>query len=246
MEGLRGRTAFVTGGNTGIGAAVVRRLAAEGVRVGLGYVEDPAGAEAIVADVGAGGGEAVAVECDVSARASVETALNAVEAALGPVDTLVNNAGVLRHTPFTEIDEEEWRWVFSVNVEGTYRCIRAVLPGMLERGRGCIVNTASELAFVGEPLLVHYSASKAAILGLTKALAREVGPLGIRVNAVAPGPTDTRILTEEERSDAYAARLPLRRLGRPEEIAATTAFLCSDEASWYSGQVLSPNGGAVM
>jgi 3-oxoacyl-[acyl-carrier protein] reductase len=177
---------------------------------------------------------------------SVGVAVAAVERALGPVDLLVNNAGVLRHTPFLEIPEEEWRWVFQTNVDGTFHCIRACLPGMLERGRGCIVNVASELALVGEALLVHYSASTAALVGLTKALAREVAHLGVRVNAVAPGPTETRILTEEERSRGYAERLPMRRLGRPEEIAATVAFLCSDEASWYAGQVLSPNGGAVM
>lgn len=246
MGSLDGRTAFVTGGNTGIGSAVVRRLAAEGARVGLGYFENPEGAEALAADLRELGGDATAIACDVRDRASVDAAVGAVASALGPVDTLVNNAGVIRYTPFLRIDEEEWRWVFAVNVEGTYRCIQACLPGMLERGRGCVVNVASELAFVGEPELVHYSATKAAILGLTKALAREVGPLGVRVNAVAPGPTDTRMLTEEDRSESYLGRLPLRRLGRPEDIAATVAFLCSDDADWYAGQILSPNGGAVM
>lgn len=246
MGSLDGRTAFVTGGNTGIGSAVVRRLAAEGARVGLGYFENPEGAEALAADLRELGGDATTIACDVRDRASVDAAVGAVASALGPVDTLVNNAGVIRYTPFLRIDEEEWRWVFAVNVEGTYRCIQACLPGMLERGRGCVVNVASELAFVGEPELVHYSATKAAILGLTKALAREVGPLGVRVNAVAPGPTDTRMLTEEDRSESYVGRLPLRRLGRPEDIAATVAFLCSDDADWYAGQILSPNGGAVM
>jgi 3-oxoacyl-[acyl-carrier protein] reductase len=243
---LAGRTAFVTGGNTGIGAAIVRRLAAEGASVGLAYFEDPPGAEALAAELGAAGGRCAAVPCDVRDRGSVRAAVAAVTETLGTVDVLVNNAGVLRHTPFLEISPEEWRLIFETNVDGAFHCIQACLPAMLERGEGCIVNVASELALVGEPLLVHYSASKAALVGLTKALAREVGPLGVRVNAVAPGPTDTRILTEEERSEAYAARLPLRRLGRPEEIAATVAFLCSEDASWYAGQVLSPNGGAVM
>ncbi len=243
---LAGRTAFVTGGNTGIGAATVRRLAGEGAAVGLAYFEEAAAAEAIAAEIRSAGGRCVAVPCDVRDRGSVGAAVAAVREALGPIDALVNNAGVLRHTPFLEITPEEWRLIFQTNVEGVYHCIQACLPAMLERGEGCIVNVASELALVGEPLLVHYSASKAAVIGLTKALAREVGPLGVRVNAVAPGPTDTRILTEEERSEAYAAELPLRRLGRPEEIAATVAFLCSEDASFYAGQVLSPNGGAVM
>lgn len=207
----------MTGGNTGIGAAVVGR----------------------------GGGRAVAVTCDVRERGSVDVAVARIERELGPIEALVNNAGVLRHTPFLEIDDDEWRWIFRTNVEGTFHCIQACLPGMLERGDGCIVNVASELALVGEPELVHYTASKAAVVGLTKALAREVAPRGVRVNAVAPGPTDTRILTEEERSRAYAEQLPMRRLGRPEEIAATVAFLCSNDAGWYAGQVLSPNGGAV-
>lgn len=243
---LAGRTAFVTGGNTGIGAAIVRRLAREGASVGLAYFEDPGGAEATATEIRDAGGRCAAVFCDVRDRGSVAGAVVAVREALGPIDTLVNNAGVLRHTPFLEITPEEWRLIFATNVDGAFHCLQACLPDMLERGEGCVVNVASELALVGEPLLVHYSASKAAIVGLTKALAREVGPLGVRVNAVAPGPTDTRILTDEERSEAYAARLPLRRLGRPEEIAATVAFLCSEDASWYAGQVLSPNGGAVM
>ncbi len=243
---LAGRTAFVTGGNTGIGAAIVRRLGSEGAAVGVAYLEDAAGAEALALEVRRAGARCVAAACDVRDRGSVRAAVSAVERELGSVDTLVNNAGVLRHTPFVEIDPSEWRLIFDTNVDGAYHCLQACLPGMLERGSGCVVNVASELALVGEPLLVHYSASKAAVVGLTKALAREVGPLGVRVNAVAPGPTDTRILTDEERSEAYALRLPLRRLGRPEEIAATVAFLCSDDASFYAGQVLSPNGGAVM
>lgn len=243
---LAGRTAFVTGGNTGIGAAIVRRLAAEGAAVGLAYFEDEAEAEAMAGEIQAGGGRCVAAPCDVRDRGSVQVAVATVGEALGPIDVLVNNAGVLRHTPFLEIAPEEWRLVFETNVEGAFHCIQACLPAMLERGDGCIVNIASELALVGEPLLVHYSASKAALLGLTKALAREVGPRGVRVNAVAPGPTNTRILTDEERSEAYAVSLPLRRIGRPEEIAATVAFLCSEDASFYAGQVLSPNGGAVM
>jgi 3-oxoacyl-[acyl-carrier protein] reductase len=236
----------VTGGNTGIGAAIVGRLSSEGAAVGLGYFEDPEAAFRLVDELRASGGSGLAVYCDVRDRASVEGAVSAVAGELGPIDVLVNNAGVLRYTRFLDIDEEEWRWVFAVNLDGAYRCIQACLPSMLERRGGCIVNIASELALVGEPLLVHYTSSKAALMGLTKALAREVGPLGVRVNAVAPGPTDTRLLTEEERGPAYATRLPLGRLGRPEDIAATVAFLCSDDAAWYTGQVLSPNGGAVM
>lgn len=243
---LAGRTAFVTGGNTGIGAGIVRRLAEEGARVGLAHFEDHDGAQELAAGLRTAGAEVVAVPCDVRDRSSVEVAVAEVARRLGPVDTLVNNAGVIRHTPFLEIGEQEWRLLFETNVGGTYRCLQACLPAMVERASGCVVNVASELAFVGEPLVVHYTATKAAIVGMTKALAREFGPLGIRVNAVAPGPTDTRILTDEERSQGYVGRLPLGRLGTTAEIAATVAFLCSEDAAWYAGQVLSPNGGAVM
>jgi 3-oxoacyl-[acyl-carrier protein] reductase len=239
---LVGRVAFVTGGNTGIGAATVRRLAAEGACVGVGYFEDPAAAERLASE----GDRLLPVACDVRDRSSVDEAVERVRSRFGPIDTLVNNAGVIRHTPFVDIPDEEWDLLFDVNIGGVFRCLQACLPQMLERGAGSVVNVASELAFVGEPLVVHYTATKAAVVGLTKALAREVGPIGIRVNAVAPGPTDTRILTDDERSESYARSLPLGRLGRPEEIAATIAFLCSDDATWYAGQVLSPNGGAVM
>jgi 3-oxoacyl-[acyl-carrier protein] reductase len=135
-----------------------------------------------------------------------------------------------------DITEEEWDWVFQTHIYGTYRCTQAVLPDMLAARHGCIVNISSELALVGEPELVHYVAAKSGIIGFTKALAREVGPHQVRVNAVCPGPTDTRILTDDERTDAYASNLPLRRIGRPGEIAATIAFLASSDAEWYTGQ----------
>lgn len=246
MRGLAGKVALVTGGNLGIGAATSRRLAEHGAAVAIGYFEDADGARALAEDCSALGQRAVAIRGDVRDPVSVGEMARAVRESLGTIDILVNNAGVAKHTPFVDIAEEEWDWMFQTHIYGTYRCTRAVLPGMLAAGGGCIVNITSELALVGEAELVHYVAAKSAIIGFTKALAREVGPRGIRVNAVAPGPTDTRILTDEERTPQYAAGIPLRRIGRPEEIGATVAFLCSSDGEWYTGQVVSPNGGAVI
>jgi 3-oxoacyl-[acyl-carrier protein] reductase len=246
MRGLAGKVALVTGGNIGIGAATSRRLAAEGAALAIGYVEDPDGAQALARECSAFGHPAVAIQGDVSDAASVAQMVRAAAETLGAIEILVNNAGVARHTPFVDIEEEEWDWIFQTNVYGVYRCTRAVLPAMLAANSGCIVNLSSELALVGEAEQVHYVATKCAIIGLTKALAREVAPHGVRVNAVAPGPTDTRILADTERTSQYAASIPLRRLGRPDEIAATIAFLCSSDAEWYTGQVVSPNGGTVI
>jgi 3-oxoacyl-[acyl-carrier protein] reductase len=246
MRGLAGKVALVTGGNIGIGAATSRRLAEEGAAVAIGYYEDPERALRLAHDCSANGQKAVAVPGDVSDAASVAEMVRGATEALGPIEILVNNAGVARHTPFIDIDENEWNWIFQTNIYGVYRCTRAVLPAMLDAREGCIVNLSSELALVGEAMQVHYVATKCAIIGLTKALAREAAPYGVRVNAVAPGPTDTRILSDEERTTEYAASIPLRRLGRPEDIAATIAFLCSADAQWYTGQVISPNGGAVI
>lgn len=246
MRGLAGKVTLVTGGNIGIGAATSRRLAEEGAAVAIGYYEDADRARALAHECSRFGHKAVAVHGDVSNSASVMEMVAMATARLGAIEILINNAGVARHTPFVDIDEEEWNWIFQTNVYGVYRCTRAVLPAMLQAGSGSIVNISSELALVGEAELVHYVATKCAIIGLTKALAREIAPHGIRVNAVAPGPTDTRILSDEERTPQYAASIPLRRIGRPADIAATIAFLCSADAEWYTGQVISPNGGAVI
>jgi 3-oxoacyl-[acyl-carrier protein] reductase len=164
---------------------------------------------------------------------------------MGTVGILVNNAGVTRHTGFLDIDDAEWRWMVETHLYGTFYMTRAALPDMVAAGGGSIVNVASELALIGRARQAHYVAAKAGVVGLTKSLAREFGPNNVRVNAVAPGPTMTGMLTNHERL-ASEADLPLRRVGRPEEIAAAVAFLCSSDATWITGQVLSPNGGAVI
>ena len=175
-------------------------------------------------------------------------ALAAAAEALGPVAVLVNNAGFVHQARFTELSAADFDRMFAVHVRGTFLCIKAVLPGMLARGRGAIINMASQLGQIGGVELVHYSAAKAAIIGLTKSLAREVSAQGVRVNAVAPGPINTplvRALSDDWRR-AKAAELPLGRFGEPEDVAATVAFLASDEARIYVGQTLGPNSGDVM
>ena len=243
MDGLAGAVALVTGGNTGIGAAISARLAAEGAKVAVGYVEDPDGAASLAT---AAGRSALAVACDVTDAGSVERAVAGIERELGAVTILVNNAGVLNRSAFVDIDEERWDHVLQVSLYGSYRCAHAVVPGMLREGRGTIVNVASELVDLGATMHAHYIAAKSGVVGLTRALARELGPRNIRVNAVAPGPTDTRMVDGDAITPAFLETIPLGRIGRPQDIAGAVAFLCSRDASWITGQVLRVNGGLAM
>lgn len=237
-------TAIVTGAGSGIGRAVALHLAADGYRV---LVNDfrLAAAEAVAAEIGSA---AVAIGGDVSVEADVAAMVAACEAAFGPVTHLVNNAGHVHQGLFVDLTPADFDRMIAVHLRGTFLCIHAVLPGMLARGAGVIVNTASQLGQIGGRELVHYSAAKAGIIGLTKALAREVSAQGVRVNAVAPGPINTplvRALSADWQA-AKAAELPLGRFGEAEEVAATVAFLCSPAASLFVGQTLGPNSGDVM
>ena len=168
------------------------------------------------------------------------------EAGRGPIDVLVNCAGHLIETPIDRISDEEWDRMLRVHLGGTWHTCRAVGPRMAARGRGAIVNVSSELALCGAELHTHYCAAKGAIVGLTKSLALELGPRGVRVNSVAPGATDTALLTDLWRTPEYLESLPVRRLSTPAEIGATIAFVASDAASYLAGEVVSPNSGAVV
>lgn len=235
-------TVIVTGAGSGIGLAVATKLA------GLGYnvvVNDYNGEAANEAAAKIGG---LAVQGDVSNEQDVTRMVETCVAEFGAPTHLVNNAGHVHQSRFVDLDPVDFDRMISVHLRGTFLCTRAVLPHMLARKSGCVVNMASQLGQIGGIELVHYSAAKAGIIGMTKALAREVSTQGVRVNAVAPGPINTplvRALSEEWRA-AKAAELPLGHFGEPEDVAETVAFLCSDAARIYVGQTLSPNSGDVM
>jgi 2-hydroxycyclohexanecarboxyl-CoA dehydrogenase len=246
------RTAIVTGAGSGIGRAIARRLAEDGHAVAVVDLDEAAAAAA--ADelrekghqAGAFGG------VDVSDRARVDGAVKRVRDTLGPVLVLVNNAGLSGFTPFLEIGDEEWNRIIAVNLNGPFYCAQAVLPDMIEAGWGRIVNISSSSAQGGQQRMVHYVSSKAGLIGFTKALAHEFGPKGITVNTIPPGFIDTPMLRASEEQgllgasvDRIAQMAPVRRAGRPEDIAAACAYLVSDDASYVTGQVIGVNGGRV-
>jgi 2-hydroxycyclohexanecarboxyl-CoA dehydrogenase len=246
---LEGRTALVTGGASGIGAATARRLAAEGARVAIGDVQFDQARE-LASEL-----DGLAVELDVTEVTSVGEAVTAIASKLGPVEVLVNNAGTDRFAFFVNTDEALWDFVLGVNLKGVMACTHAVLPAMHERGGGSIVSVASEAGRVGSQGSAAYSAAKAGVIGFTKAIARESARFGVRVNAVAPGPIETPLLNAApEQLGDLGARLKqamidstaLRRIGEPDEVAAVIAFLASDDASYVTGQTLNVSGGLSM
>ncbi len=241
------RHVIVTGAGSGIGRACALRLAREGYRVTVNDLREAAGLET-VAHIEGGGGQAIGIGGDVSREADVVAIVLAARRAFGDPTHLVNNAGHVHQARFVDLTPADFDRMFAVHVRGAFLMTRAVLPAMLERKAGVIVNMASQLGQIGGVELVHYSAAKSAIIGMTKSLAREVSAAGVRVNAVAPGPINTPLVKSlsAEWRKAKAAELPLGRFGEPEEVAAAVAFLCSDEASLFVGQTIGPNSGDVM
>lgn len=252
MYGLEGQVAIVTGAAIGIGKAIALRMAREGCRVGVFDLNGDA-ANATAQEIRDAGGTAAVALGNVARREDVARAVEQLERDLGATDILVNNAGILRSAAVVELTDQQWRDTFSVNVDGVFYGCQAVLPGMLARGQGAIVNMASFAGKRGQPNLAAYCASKFAVIGLTQSLALEVADKGIRVNAVCPGIiVETGMRDEIEEFNAarglpqVASRtpaIPMKRAGVPEDIARVVAFLASGEAGYMTGQAINVTGG---
>jgi 3-oxoacyl-[acyl-carrier protein] reductase len=248
-EQLANRVTLVTGASSGIGAAIALAVAAAGSDVGVAYQGEAERADEVVTRIRQAGRRAQAFAADLADPSQARAMVGSVEQAFGRVDGMVNNAGIMPETGFLEISDEEWDRVIRTDLGSAFACTQAVLPGMVERGSGAVVMISSRLGQIGWPRLAHYAAAKAGMLGLIKSLAREFGPAGIRVNAVAPGVTITEMSASAATGDEGRRRLseiPAGRFATPEDVAATVVFLLSDQASMYHGQTLCPNGGGFM
>jgi 2-hydroxycyclohexanecarboxyl-CoA dehydrogenase len=248
-----GRVAIVTGGARGIGEAISKSLATDGLTVVVADLRRQE-AEATAAAIGQAGGRAIAVELDVTSTESVNAGLAAAREACGPVDVLVNNAGWDDLKPFLQTDESFWDQVIEVNFKGALRLTQGVLPGMIERGWGRIINIGSDAGRVGSSLESVYSGAKGGVIAFTKTIARETARKGVTANAVCPGPTDTPFLREtvakqgdaDKVIGAMVSGVPMKRLAQPHEIAAAVRFFAADDAGYITGQTLSVSGGLTM
>ena len=240
------RTAFVTGASRGIGAGIARALGAAGHRVAVGFHERSTEAEAVVGELEAAGGRALAVQLDLGADASVHAAVARIAETLGPVELLINNGAIAQEKPFLELDDADWERMLSINLLGAVRSTRACLPAMLASGFGRIVNVSSVGGQWGGRNQVHYAASKAALINFTRSLSNLYAAQGITANAIAPGLVATAMSASELGTSAgktKVAGIPLGRLGTVEEIGATAAFLCSVGAAYITGETFNLNGG---
>lgn len=240
--------ALVTGASRGIGRAIALRLAQEGYAVAVHCQKNEELAKALCQEISQNGGSAAYYLCDVADVNAVEKMVENIKQQQGDICALINNAGFAQQKLFTDITPAEWQRMMDVHVTGAYNTCHAILPSMIREHRGSIVNVSSMWGQTGGSCEVHYSTAKAALIGLTKALAKEVGPSGVRVNCVAPGVIRTDMLNDfdQETLNMLAEEAPLCRLGTPEDVANAVSFLVSDKAGFITGQVLSPNGGIVI
>lgn len=249
MIDLKNKVMIVTGGSRGIGASICRSAAAQGAKVLVNYVSNSESASSVVEDIEKKGGDAIAVKADVTDMSSVQEMVTLALESWSKIDILVNNAAIWNESPIEMMSDAVADETMSINFNGSLNCIRAVVPTMIKQGSGSIINISSTAAQRGEAFHSHYAASKGAINSLTKSLASELGPKGIRVNSVCPGWTYTDMTAEVFRggSDSVIAEtIPLRRIGKPEESAAAVLFLASDDASYITGISLNVNGGSVL
>ncbi len=240
--------ALVTGASGGIGRAIALQLARDGYAVAVHCHRNERKAQEVVTEIEAMGGRAEAFVCDITDADAVDSMIHEICHTLGGVTVLVNNAGIAQQKLFTDLSVDEWKRMMAVHVDGAFYASRAVLPDMIRAHSGAIVNVSSMWGQTGGSCEVHYSTAKAALIGLTKALAKEVGPAGVRVNCVAPGVIRTEMLAELscEALNALEEETPLCRLGTPEDVATAVSFLVSEGAGFITGQVLAPNGGIVI
>ncbi|MBC7250925.1 MAG: 3-oxoacyl-[acyl-carrier-protein] reductase [Anaerolineae bacterium] len=248
MTDLKDKVAVVTGSSRGIGRAIALELARRGAKVVVNYRSNQAAAQEVVDLIQAGGGEAIAVQADVSVQAEAQALIKTALNTFGRLDILVNNAGTTRDNLIAMMKEEDWDVVINTNLKGAFNCCKAAIRPMMKQRYGRIVNITSVAGLAGNAGQTNYSAAKAGLIGFTKSLAKEVGPRHITVNAVAPGfiPTDLTADLPPELVQKGLEMTPLGRAGTPEDIAYAVAFLVSDEASYITGQVLSVDGGLVM
>jgi len=242
------KTVLITGASRGIGAACARRFARDGYRIAIHYNSNKTAAEAVQSDLTAMGAETILLQADLADAEQVTDMFRKMEKEFGSADVLINNAGIAQQKLFTDITEEDWRRMMGVDLDGVFRCTQHALRPMIRNHTGCIINISSMWGQVGASCEVHYSAAKAAVIGLTKALAKEVGLSGVRVNCIAPGVISTKMNAafSADVLDELKEETPLYRLGTPEDVANTAAFLASDSAAFITGQIIGVNGGFVI
>jgi 3-oxoacyl-[acyl-carrier protein] reductase len=244
---LKGRSALITGGNTGIGRAIALAYAREGADVALAWIDREADAKSLVQEISALGRKATAMRCDVTKEADVVACVKETIATFGKLDVLVSNAGIQRPQPITEMTVDDWDRMMAVHLRGAFLVSREAAKHMMARRTGRMIFTCSQLGYIGRERYSAYSAAKAGLIVFMRSLAKELAPHGILVNGVSPGLVDTGFdPLPEEVKQAHAAGLPLKRLGTPEDMTSGYVFLASDEASYYCGQLLHPNGGEIM
>ena len=242
------KIALITGGAGGIGKEICKAFGRDGYTVIVNYHHNKIGAEALIKELNQKDVDAFAVKADISQRKEVEEMVDIILKRYGHLDVLVNNAGIAQQKLFTDISVQEWNRMFDVNVTGAFHCIQCVLPNMIQNQSGKIINISSVWGVTGASCEVHYSTSKAALIGLTKALAKEVGLSGITVNCVAPGVIDTKMNSGLDEVTLFDLKesTPLGSIGKPKDVAEVVLFLASEKAEFITGQVISPNGGFVI